>query len=78
MVSPQTSDLRSWILSLIALRSCAAASQACDSKHPGFYHLISRIPIYKSRLRNLDPPEQVSVAVLCTLGARASPHHVRS
>ncbi|GAA5991549.1 hypothetical protein JCM10908_005756 [Rhodotorula pacifica] len=52
-----------------------AANHACDSKHPGFYHLISRIPIYKSRLRNLDPPEQVAVAVLCALGARASPHH---
>ncbi|GAA5860241.1 hypothetical protein JCM3774_000354 [Rhodotorula dairenensis] len=52
-----------------------AANQACDSKHPGFYNLISRIPIYKSRIRNLDPPEQVSVAVLCALGARASPHH---
>ncbi|TKA53317.1 hypothetical protein B0A53_04335 [Rhodotorula sp. CCFEE 5036] len=52
-----------------------AANQACDSKHPGFHHLISRIPFYKSRLRDLDPAEQVSVAVLCTLGARASPHH---
>ncbi|GAA6013193.1 hypothetical protein JCM8202_003054 [Rhodotorula sphaerocarpa] len=52
-----------------------AAQNACDARQPGFAYLVSQIPFYRSRLRNLGPAEQVGVAILCTLGARASPHH---
>uniref|UniRef100_A0A0K3CDM4 BY PROTMAP: gi/472585859/gb/EMS23401.1/ C6 transcription factor [Rhodosporidium toruloides NP11] gi/647395744/emb/CDR37411.1/ RHTO0S02e14554g1_1 [Rhodosporidium toruloides] n=1 Tax=Rhodotorula toruloides TaxID=5286 RepID=A0A0K3CDM4_RHOTO len=52
-----------------------AACRACDSKLPGLANLVARVDFYKAHLRELDAPGRVSVAVLCALGARTSPHH---
>ncbi|GEM12030.1 C6 transcription factor [Rhodotorula toruloides] len=52
-----------------------AARRACDSKLPGLANLVARVDFYKSHLRELDAAGRVSVAVLCALGARTSPHH---
>ncbi|GAA5853267.1 hypothetical protein JCM8547_000261 [Rhodosporidiobolus lusitaniae] len=51
-----------------------AAYNACCSKLPGIAPLAGRIDHYKLNLDTLSPPEQCHVAVLCALGARASPH----
>ncbi|GAA5849047.1 hypothetical protein JCM9279_004706 [Rhodotorula babjevae] len=51
-----------------------AALYACCSKLPGIKPLAERIGFYKTHLDTLDPAQQCAVAVLCALGARASPH----
>ncbi|BGP51267.1 hypothetical protein JCM10450v2_007196 [Rhodotorula kratochvilovae] len=51
-----------------------AALYACCSKLPGIKPLADRIDYYKAHLETLDPAGQCAVAVLCALGARASPH----
>ncbi|GAA5979583.1 hypothetical protein JCM11641_007877 [Rhodosporidiobolus odoratus] len=51
-----------------------ASLRACCSKLPGIQPLAAKIGDYKYRLHNLAPVEQLHVAVLCALGARASPH----
>ncbi|GAA5905370.1 hypothetical protein JCM6882_003140 [Rhodosporidiobolus microsporus] len=51
-----------------------AARRACDSRLPAFVALTARVDAYKNRLRDLEPAQQVSVAVLCALGARTCAH----
>ncbi|GAA5920953.1 hypothetical protein JCM3775_004019 [Rhodotorula graminis] len=51
-----------------------AALYACCSKLPGVKPLADRIGFYKMHLDTLDPAQQCAVAVLCALGARATPH----
>ncbi|BGP02972.1 hypothetical protein JCM10021v2_006694 [Rhodotorula toruloides] len=51
-----------------------AALHACCSKLPGIQPLAERIDEYKRNIDFLNPPQQCAVAVLCALGARASPH----
>ncbi|GAA5830549.1 hypothetical protein JCM11251_002511 [Rhodosporidiobolus azoricus] len=51
-----------------------AALRACDSRLPVFGPLTARVDTYKDHLRDLDPAQQVSCAVLCVLGARTSAH----
>ncbi|GAA6030790.1 hypothetical protein JCM8097_008877 [Rhodosporidiobolus ruineniae] len=51
-----------------------AALHACCSKLPGIKPLTDNVLSYKRNLEILTPPEQCHVAVLCALGARASPH----
>ncbi|GAA6006958.1 Zn(II)2Cys6 transcription factor domain-containing protein [Rhodotorula paludigena] len=50
------------------------ASRACDSKMPALAGIAARVPVLKSRIHELEPPDVVNVAVLCALGARTSPH----
>lgn len=52
----------------------AVARVACCSKLPGIAPLAARIDRYKRDIDHLTPQEQCHVAVLCALGARASPH----
>ncbi|GAA6012748.1 hypothetical protein JCM10207_005348 [Rhodosporidiobolus poonsookiae] len=51
-----------------------AALYACCSELPGIKPLADRVDYYKTNLKLLSPAEQCHVAVLCALGARASPH----
>ncbi|GAA5848732.1 hypothetical protein JCM8547_004611 [Rhodosporidiobolus lusitaniae] len=51
-----------------------ATARACDAKLPSFSALTARIAAYKGRLRDLEPAGQVSVAILCALGARTTVH----
>ncbi|GAA5971343.1 hypothetical protein JCM11641_008315 [Rhodosporidiobolus odoratus] len=49
-----------------------AAVLACDTRLAAFSAISSRLPYYKTHLETLDPASQVSVAVLCALGARTT------
>ncbi|GEM10786.1 proteophosphoglycan ppg4 [Rhodotorula toruloides] len=58
----------------ILARSLTSAVHACCSKLPGIQPLAERIDEFKRNIDFLNPPQQCAVAVLCALGARASPH----
>ncbi|GAA5872131.1 hypothetical protein JCM1840_006327 [Sporobolomyces johnsonii] len=62
------------VLRILTCHLLDSAVAACCSKIPGIKPLADRIDEYKHNLDRLDPPSQCAVAVLCALGARASPH----
>ncbi|GAA5981724.1 hypothetical protein JCM5350_000469 [Sporobolomyces pararoseus] len=51
-----------------------AATHACCANIPGIKPLADRVEFYKRNIDKLEPSGQCAVAVLCALGARASPH----
>ncbi|GAA5964092.1 hypothetical protein JCM3765_000900 [Sporobolomyces pararoseus] len=51
-----------------------AATHACCANIPGIKPLADRVDYYKRNIDKLEPSGQCAVAVLCALGARASPH----
>ncbi|GJN93184.1 hypothetical protein Rhopal_006231-T1 [Rhodotorula paludigena] len=53
-----------------------AALYACCSKLPGVKPLADCIDEYKTNIDVLNPQQQCAVAVLCALGARATPRHL--
>ncbi|KAM0752855.1 hypothetical protein T439DRAFT_346629 [Meredithblackwellia eburnea MCA 4105] len=50
------------------------STQSCCFHLPAFHIFGSRISEYKAKITQLDLPSQVIVAILTSLGARASPH----
>ncbi|ORY88650.1 hypothetical protein BCR35DRAFT_350884 [Leucosporidium creatinivorum] len=57
----------------VSLMDYSSASICC-SKTPALQLLASETARLKSTLHALDPVDQLAVAVLCSLGARSSPH----
>ncbi|KAK4701620.1 26S proteasome regulatory subunit T3, partial [Phenoliferia sp. Uapishka_3] len=51
-----------------------ASMHSCCFHLPAFRLFEGRLDYYKTNLANLDLPSQVAVAILTSLGARASPH----
>ncbi|GAA6017493.1 hypothetical protein JCM11491_006842 [Sporobolomyces phaffii] len=62
------------IMRQLTIHLMEAATRACCANIPGIKPLADRVEFYKRNLEKLDAAGQCAVAVLCALGARASPH----
>ncbi|GAA5899686.1 uncharacterized protein JCM6883_005956 [Sporobolomyces salmoneus] len=62
------------VMKQLTIHLLDAATRACCANIPGIKPLADQLDYYKANLDKLDGAGQCAVAVLCALGARASPH----
>lgn len=56
--------------------ACIASMKACCTKLPGLHLLRDRLPYFKANLHSLEPPHQLAVVCLCSIGVRVIPNSV--